>query len=153
MWESSFPFSPTNTSQSFTKPRHQSDSECAFQPRANFHCISFDEGLKLLIFYSELKTIQRKVLVLETLNNSLRMSAAKAVSKQRQGGWSSCLGRTLRSQLLLPLARECANHHPNCRKPGPDSGGKSAFPCQLEKGLLFLCVQIMSTVPYVLFSL
>lgn len=121
MRESSFSFSATNTSPSFTKPRHQSDSECALQPRVNFHCISFDEGLKMLIFYSELKTVKRKVLVLETLNNSLRMSASKAVSKQRQGGWSSCLGRILRSQLLFPLARECANHHPKCRKPGPDS--------------------------------
>lgn len=90
---------------------------------------------------------------LETLSNSLRMSATKAVSKQRQGGWSSCFGRILRSQLLFRLAQECANHHPNCKKPRPDSGRKSAFTCQLERGLLFLCVKIISTVLYRLFSL
>ena len=143
---------PTHHSH-LQKPQHQSDYECTFQPWVNLHCISFDKGLKMLIFYSELKTVQRKVLVLETLSNSLRMSATKAVSRQRQGRWSSCLGRILRSPLLFPLARECANHHPNCRKPGPDSGRKGASTCQLEKGLLFLCVKIMSKVPYVLFSL
>ena len=66
-------------------------------------------------------------------SNSLRMSATKAIHKQCQGIWGSCFGRLLRSQLLFPLAQECANHHPNCRKPRPGSGGKSTFPCQLER--------------------
>lgn len=37
---------------------------------------------------------------------------------------------------VLPMGTECANHHPDRRKPRPDSGGRSAFTRQLGKGFV-----------------
>ena len=58
-----------------------------------------------------------------------------------------CMGqllwKTIEKPAVIPIGT--GNHHPNCRKPGPGSGGKSTFPCHFffkEGNDLFFSVEL-----------
>ena len=53
------------------------------------------------------------------------------------------LWKTIEKPAVIPIGT--GNHHPNCRKPGPGSGGKSTFPCHFffkEGNDLFFSVEL-----------